>query len=796
MTMHKLLAASSLRTRRARPSHLLRYPTLSGILAPLLVFCLLFVTCSATVRGAEPGEHHLTLLVTSGLSGRLVDENGQNAAMLAATVRQLAGSAEAKGHGVVVLDAGRALVPYAESRFDTGATMGAVLAAAGCQVFVPDPLDLGLRASNSADPAVLGVAAANPFATLRGFSIDRGPLGVLEEAAAVSPLPDLPVVIVGLLDPAFYDDLSVRGQTIGALDLDSVLQRADPDHHALRIAISHSWSEDGELTGRRSTWDLVEGNSGLDLVIDPDFGQDLVIERLGKEGSLFLVGRHSDSRDRWSVAEIQLTLRALGKRWAPVSSSLRIHPADPSLPTDPALHRQIGETLAAFNRDSQIRFPEPAPGSREELERFILQAIAELTESEVVVLNRGALRPVAEALFDSGPPTRELIRRLLSIDQWLEVGELKGSELKTLAQQSLQRVDASGALRKSSLEFQGLSYKLDGSTPPKAKSFTINGRQVYDDDLYRVATNTYLGRGGDNYEILTSLDGEVWRLDDGRPLEVRDDLVFPRLERAGDGFVDPGARGLWRYGVDKLSIAFEGIDTTADPAYQGVADSRANAENSSTLRSSLRLYGDQEWGHFSWENHLRSRFALVDDTGGSVSEVEDDLRLESSGVFTQARWLGARPFGSLILDTELRANTDGAGNTLPRQLELNLVGGLRWQLPHWPAIRFGWQSRRQSDVDRANLLGAFAEAKWDWPLGLKGPRLSGRIFTEHMVDSGTELQRLDFELQLDFTLTDHLSLTPSFNLYLYNDSRLPGTAEYRRFSIGLTYSWSGKYQRL
>ena len=40
-----------------------------------------------------------------------------------------------------------------------------------------------------------------------------------------------------------------------------------------------------------------------------------------------------------------------------------------------------------------------------------------------------------------------------------------------------------------------------------------------------------------------------------------------------------------------------------------------------------------------------------------------------------------------------------------------------------------------------------------------------------------------------------LTFTPELNLYVYDDSRLPGSARYHRLSLGLAYAWAGKHQR-
>lgn len=763
-------------------------------------------------RAADPerataDRRQLTLLVTSGLSGRLEAEakaaaeselttdprvepvENRTIEAVVAKVRQLAEAARVRGHGVAIIDAGRTLAPYAESRFDAGTTMGEVLAAAGVQAFVPDPIDLDLRASGSSNKAVVDLAASGSFCVLRGFSGATEGLGRLDEVAVLSPFPDLELLVAGRLDPTYLDDLSRQSTELLPLALGEVFERADPERRALRLAVSHAWAQDGTMTGREETWDLLESEAPIDLVLDPDLGRDLVIRRLRKSDSLFLVGRRHEFGDSWTVAEITLDLRRHEGRWALELAQLEIHPIEASPPHDTALAQRILDHLHDFRFTGGKRFPQGAasPESFSELRQLVLETMRERAVAEVAILNRGALRNVAASKIDCCPFQYETVQRLLSIDQFLEVGEITGEQLRALYEESTERVDDQGQPRPNALLFAGLSA-VDSK-------FEVNGRELRETDDYRVVTTTFLGRGGDNYPILTDLEGEVLKNAEGKPLEVRDEVVIPRLERPEDAFVDLRGKGLWRFGVDRLKFSFDGVDTSADPAYQGVSDSRANAGDSSTLHSTLELRADQEWNHFSWENLLEARLRLVDDDDGAVSEAEDDLRFESSGVFTKTRWLGARPYASFIFDSELRPNRNSNDELLPHQLELNLTGGLRWKLRRWPQIRVGWQARRQKDAEEADLFGVFGEAEWSWPLGENGPELVGNLYTERMVDSTRTLERLDLEVELLFEITEHLSLSPAFNLYLYADSRLPGHAEYRRFSIGLTYRWSGKYQR-
>lgn len=726
----------------------------------------------------------LTLLVTSGLAGQLVRGDGtETIASLVAEVRKLADAARARGDAVVVFDAGRTLLPYAESRYDEGHMMGRALTLAGCQAFVPEAMDFTLGLTSVSE-----LAADVPFPVLRPFVGPDPRFEVFAPRTVLEPEAGLRMVLVSLFDPFFAGNLAKSGIAAVMTKPEEHLAAIPESEPGLRVAVVHSAAKGSSMLSRKMTWKLVEQPLGYDLLIDPDFGNDLVLHRKDEDGPVLLIGRKRSREQPWTISEITLDLELQDGRLRPVAASLEVHGVDPETEPDHQLESEIQALVADFRRASRRPLPDAAPTDVAGLRTFVLESIREAAEAEVAILNLGAMHTVAPALLKSRPLPVEVVRRLLPLDQYLVVGELTGRQLSRLASASRKRRGAGGKPLKSSLIFGGLARSATGS-------LEVNGRKLFPEDRYRVVTNSFLASGGDDYPALTRLlRPETLHLESKRLGEVREDYVLPRLDEAQRPFVDLERRGLWRFGVDRLGISFEGVQTSADDSYRGALDSRASAGNSASLLATVRLRADQLWPSFRWENRLRGRFGLVDAEGEERGELEDDIRLEVSGLFTKARVLGGLFYTSVIVDSEFRRN-ERFESTLPRQLETNLAAGLRWQRGPWPLIRFGLVARHQEDFEDANRFGIFAEAELEIAGRGRRPAIIGRFFSESLDNSAATIRRLDAEIALRFPIVDSLALTPEFNFYVYDDSRLLGTARYHRLSLGLAYAWNGKHQR-
>jgi hypothetical protein len=760
---------------------------------PWLV-ALVFVAASGAGAGAEDGgstrEVRLTLVITSATSGKLFGDGDATVASLAATVGRVADEARRDGRTAVVIDAGRTILPYAESRFDGGAAMMRVLESMDCAVFAPAPIDFAAGL-----PRLAELADGASFPVLRPFAADSAEGSGSLAARAEVPVGDGPVLeFVSLMNPRFIDDLASIG-VVDATALEPPEERSPSDR--LRIGVIHSRGHGTDVADRALTLRLLRSPGGLDVMIDPDLGVDAVMRSLDGDRSIVVAGRDQDGNPPWTAARLDLDAVHDERGWRIVGADIEVVPADLSTETDAGLSSMLARSRADFDKELSRPLPEGTPTSADELKAYVLSAMQERAKAEVVVLNRGALRPVSAEQFANDPLTHEAVVRLLSFDQLVVVGRLTGDQLTSLAADSARRVHPNGEYRMGSLVFAGLTFDIakEGTTEAAVSNVRVNGRPIRGDDLYSVATNNYLAGGGDDYAVLGAMDGAWLANDDGGLVELREDVVFPRLESGDRDFVDLTKLPLWHWGLDRVSLGFNGVTTSRNPDYDDVSDARARADDSIALLGEVRGFIEREKPVWTWENLFWARYGVLDLEGAERRETDDVIWLETSAVLNRRTVLGGgHPYTSFDITTEFEPGTDSDGANLPRRFEQSLAVGVDWTAKLWPRIRLGVAARNYSHIDKDPQIGVVGEAFFKRKATGAWPEMDAHLFAEHLVNDAGSISRFDLDFRLLFALYKDLKLTPAINYYIYRDSELEGQARYFRFSLGLNYSWSGKHQ--
>lgn len=122
--------------------------------------------------------------------------------------------------------------------------------------------------------------------------------------------------------------------------------------------------------------------------------------------------------------------------------------------------------------------------------------------AQIAFQNRGGVRGDLEANPDRTATIGQL-QKVLPFSNTLVVMNLTGAQIRTLLEEQWAegRGDTRGLLQVS----EGFSYAWDATRPDGHKllpdSVTLNGAPLVDDSSYRVATNNFLGEGGDYFPV-------------------------------------------------------------------------------------------------------------------------------------------------------------------------------------------------------------------------------------------------------------------------------------------------------
>src|SRR5471032_124886 len=122
--------------------------------------------------------------------------------------------------------------------------------------------------------------------------------------------------------------------------------------------------------------------------------------------------------------------------------------------------------------------------------------------AQIAFQNRGGVRGDLEANPDRTATIGQL-QKILPFSNTLVVMNLTGAQIRALLEE--QWVEGRGETRGLLQVSEGFSYAWDATRPDGHKvlpeSVTLNGAPLVDDSSYRVATNNFLGEGGDYFPV-------------------------------------------------------------------------------------------------------------------------------------------------------------------------------------------------------------------------------------------------------------------------------------------------------
>ena len=412
-------------------------------------------------------------------------------ARLATVVREIRESAS----HVLVTNGGDTISPSLLSSFDKGAHMidlfnqvGFDAMVLGNHEFDFTPAVTVARIAEAGFP-ILSSNAVEPDGTLidgvtENLLVEVGPhkVGVFGLTTTVTPMISSPAPV------------TFRPATEVAAEQAAKLRDAGAD---LVVALAHTGHGEDEALMRQGAVDLLL--SGHDHDMKVEIGDGAMFVESGAQAEFV------------TIVEVAMDT-AEGRNgprfvWEP---SVRVVNTVSTAP-DPELQAAVDAYLGGLEQELAVEIGTTAVelDSRRSVVRSRESAIANLiadamraaTGADVALTNGGGIR--ADKVY---PPGTVLMRR--DIQSELPFGnktillEVSGADLRAALENGVGGVEM-GAGRFPHVS--GMAFRFDASKPPgnRIAGVTVGGEPLDPSGSYRLATNDFLGRGGDGYDMFT-----------------------------------------------------------------------------------------------------------------------------------------------------------------------------------------------------------------------------------------------------------------------------------------------------
>ncbi len=637
----------------------------------LLVLCLvgLVVTPAALAQTAAPAAPPpsaapLRLVVSSGLQGDVTRlacvAEGQRAAGLTALTRSLA---SVSGDDVLRIDAGDLFGASAMAALATRDHLPALVdavVAAGLRALVVGHRDLG-------------GPRADVLARARALSARGVPtvLSNLRCEAAGQALCDA-IVDAG-------DDPVVLSTPSGGVGVVSVLAPASLQAMARDRSEGITLASPEEALGRAVLAARVAGARFVVAFYDPEWPSTLadtvrVVRALPRDQRPDVVFAQDLDRDM-ATLEIErgAALRVFATEPGRVvqttlpspSTPAVVEPSGDALPAVTALSEAVGAQLCRIAAEVLPGATLTRPLDREGFTSLLLDVLRESSRAEIAVINRGAVRPIANFPL-SGRVSRVDVLGAMPFDDVLRVGRIRGDKLADFVRSD----------RASRFRMRGVT--VDGD------SLLVNGRPIADEQFYRVVTTGFVAEGGDGG---FGEEGDVTYEPDalGSPRETL--LSWLAIPRAGDvteAPVDPAERTRWtfRFFID---ASFSNTTIANTPNYQ---DPQLIRSQGTALQIDAEGHADAEQPRYTFENTLRMRlgYQQTSETGDtSLLKIADLIALRDQfawrGLWRHRRWYMPLPYVESYLESEFSPPDAAVLVREYQHLQWRPTAGLRLELP-------------------------------------------------------------------------------------------------------------------
>jgi len=288
----------------------------------------------------------------------------------------------------------------------------------------------------------------------------------------------------------------------------------------LVVVVMHADRKQGLDLGETHAADVILTGHNHDLFIQFD-GRTLMVESAYDAHYVTVIDLHVETRQQGNRREVE---------WWPqfrVVDTATVTP-DPEVAAVVAgfereLSREMDVPLGTTqveldSRNATVRGREAAIGN------LIADAMRERARADVAVMNGGGIR--GSKVFAPGTPiSRRDVLAELPFGNHLVTVEVKGSDLRRALENGLSRLPtAAGRFPHVS----GLRVEYDPQRPAGQRIMSVEagGAPLQPDKFYRVATNDFMARGGDDYTEFAKLEPLV-PLDD-TPLLANEVMVYLR----------------------------------------------------------------------------------------------------------------------------------------------------------------------------------------------------------------------------------------------------------------------------
>lgn len=439
------------------------------------------------------------------------------------------------------------------------------------------------------------------------------------------------------------------------------------------------------------------------------------------------------------------------------------------------------------------------PMERESFKRYVLNTMRFATESEVALINDGAL-----ANASTFPIRNQLtladIYTALPYNNELVVARVSGDKLATWAGRLNDRLSAAG-------------LTADGN---------INGRSIRPNRRYRVATNRYVAEGGDDLVESEAFDKSrsyepTWS--DGAPpiSEIvvnyvrsgafqQRGAVSDRIDPTGN-FPDLSRKLFWAF-TGSLNASYDQI-TVANP---GDEYTQSQLTNNDTQQVNLEFSGaaNADSRNHGWDNSLKLQYARArvsqDGQAGTFEETKDLIRGKSAYKFTGIRanlgnvWWAPIPTGELQVESEFDAPDERNWH----KLELTGIAGASFELFEPFEVTIGANVRGdlnapESQTGSTATSGLAASYKLDRIdlLPILGSPIKFESELEYFYNDirRDDIHELRNTNRLYYSLLQNLYFTSTFSAFLYQNTRDVGDlGSHTELTFGLNYLFDGAIQ--